>query len=181
MSRSHKSRQDFKVDSMLDQKMNKTRVEKMSPMGKYLTLIFLGFYDKTLSINNETASVEVDILRLEHNKRKDSSASVQFIVGNSDIFLNPLNTITKVPALSISSESLSPKMSAAPVSFILLFKIQINTDSNPRANTNSIENGGQEPALKKQKLNGTTKYFQAELEVFNKNGRCQVKLGQKFQ
>uniref|UniRef100_A0A182S8X4 Uncharacterized protein n=1 Tax=Anopheles maculatus TaxID=74869 RepID=A0A182S8X4_9DIPT len=49
MSRSHKSRQSFKIDSMLAQKMNKLRSEKSNEMtltDGYLTLRFLGFFDE---------------------------------------------------------------------------------------------------------------------------------------
>ncbi|XP_050081388.1 polycomb protein suz12 [Anopheles maculipalpis] len=48
MSRSHKSRQSFKIDSMLAQKMTKLRLEKSNEMmfaDGYLTLRFLGFFD----------------------------------------------------------------------------------------------------------------------------------------
>uniref|UniRef100_A0A182QKH0 Uncharacterized protein n=1 Tax=Anopheles farauti TaxID=69004 RepID=A0A182QKH0_9DIPT len=48
MSRSHKSRQSFKIDAMLAQKLNKLRTEKASGYALadgYLTLVFLGFYD----------------------------------------------------------------------------------------------------------------------------------------
>uniref|UniRef100_A0A182Y9E9 VEFS-Box domain-containing protein n=1 Tax=Anopheles stephensi TaxID=30069 RepID=A0A182Y9E9_ANOST len=49
MSRSHKSRQSFKIDSMLAQKMTKLRSEKSNEMtlsDGYLTLRFLGFFDE---------------------------------------------------------------------------------------------------------------------------------------
>uniref|UniRef100_A0A182MZG6 Uncharacterized protein n=1 Tax=Anopheles dirus TaxID=7168 RepID=A0A182MZG6_9DIPT len=48
MSRSHKSRQSFKIDAMLGRKLNKLRTEKASGYALadgYLTLVFLGFYD----------------------------------------------------------------------------------------------------------------------------------------
>uniref|UniRef100_A0A182LVH0 Uncharacterized protein n=1 Tax=Anopheles culicifacies TaxID=139723 RepID=A0A182LVH0_9DIPT len=49
MSRSHKSRQSFKINSMLAQKMTKLRTEKpneISVPDGYLTLCFLGFFDE---------------------------------------------------------------------------------------------------------------------------------------
>ncbi|XP_053669374.1 polycomb protein suz12 [Anopheles marshallii] len=49
MSRSHKSRKSFKIDSMLAQKMTKLRGEKPNDITMsdgYLTLIFLGFFDE---------------------------------------------------------------------------------------------------------------------------------------
>ncbi|XP_049295420.1 polycomb protein suz12 isoform X1 [Anopheles funestus] len=49
MSRSHKSRQSFKIDSMLAQKMTKLRSEKSNDLTMsdgYLTLFFLGFFDE---------------------------------------------------------------------------------------------------------------------------------------
>uniref|UniRef100_A0A182JRA7 Uncharacterized protein n=1 Tax=Anopheles christyi TaxID=43041 RepID=A0A182JRA7_9DIPT len=49
MSRSHKSRQSFKIDSMLEKKVAKLRSEKtngLSMTDGYLTLVFLGFFDE---------------------------------------------------------------------------------------------------------------------------------------
>nr|XP_040233024.2 polycomb protein suz12-B isoform X1 [Anopheles coluzzii] len=59
MSRSHKSRQSFKIDSMLEKKVAKLRSEKANGLTMadgYLTLVFLGFFDeKNQTIRNGAA------------------------------------------------------------------------------------------------------------------------------
>lgn len=73
MSRSHKSRKDFKVDSMLCRKTSGTS-KAFSLLGDYLQLMFLGFYDK----NNNDKFVKVDtiLLKMSHNKRKETTNTI---------------------------------------------------------------------------------------------------------
>lgn len=46
MSRSHKSRRGFKVDTILDKLIAKKKHEQNLGVRGYMTLTFLGFYDK---------------------------------------------------------------------------------------------------------------------------------------
>lgn len=46
MSRSHKSRRGFKVDTILDKLIAKKKQEQNLGIRGYMTLTFLGFYDK---------------------------------------------------------------------------------------------------------------------------------------
>lgn len=55
MSRSHKSRRGFKIDTILERLMSKNNQEQTLGVRGYMTLTFLGFYDKkskVLSIIN---------------------------------------------------------------------------------------------------------------------------------
>lgn len=46
MSRSHKSRRGFKIDMILEKLMLKNNQEENPGVRGYMTLTFLGFYDK---------------------------------------------------------------------------------------------------------------------------------------
>lgn len=46
MSRSHKSRRGFKIDTILDKLLAKKKQEQNLGVRGYMTLTFLGFYDK---------------------------------------------------------------------------------------------------------------------------------------
>lgn len=46
MSRSHKSRRGFKIDTILERLMSKNNQEQTLGVRGYMTLTFLGFYDK---------------------------------------------------------------------------------------------------------------------------------------
>ena len=46
MSRSHKSRRGFKIDTILEKLMSKNNQEDNPSVRGYMTLTFLGFYDK---------------------------------------------------------------------------------------------------------------------------------------
>lgn len=46
MSRSHKSRRGFKIDTILEKLMSKNNQENNPSVRGYMTLTFLGFYDK---------------------------------------------------------------------------------------------------------------------------------------
>lgn len=46
MSRSHKSRRGFKIDMILEKSMSKNNQGENPGVRGYMTLTFLGFYDK---------------------------------------------------------------------------------------------------------------------------------------
>lgn len=51
MSRSHKSRRGFKIDTILDKLIAKKKQEQNLGIRGYMTLTFLGFYDKRGTIS----------------------------------------------------------------------------------------------------------------------------------
>ncbi|EAT39636.1 AAEL008578-PA [Aedes aegypti] len=189
MSRSHKTRNVFKIDSMLAQKMNKMRNDKangLSLTGEYLTLLFLGFFDQIqddsmsddqkmgdMSENSgKTVQVETVLLKISHNKRKDiSSALMQVAVGKSEVMVNPVEKVAedKVPTISIATESFSSvginQVAGPQLSFLLLFRVHMHCRSDD------------EPSSKRQKLSGTNKLFGTELIIYDKYGRCLLKEG----
>lgn len=52
MSRSHKSRRDFRIDTILDRIMAKNSLIKNPSVRGFMTLTFLGFYDKKSKFKN---------------------------------------------------------------------------------------------------------------------------------
>lgn len=78
MSRSNKSRNGFKVDSLLEKITLKKSTElQPNSLGGYMTLTFLGFYDKTLEDSRDyQVKVETLLLKICHKKRKESSSAI---------------------------------------------------------------------------------------------------------
>jgi polycomb protein SUZ12 len=130
MSRSHKKRKIFQVDSMLGSKMHTEENSAYNWINGHLTMIFLCFYHKNLfqPIDSKYSLVKVEttLLKKSHKKRKDStSALMKATVGHSDVPLNPKdNDADKVPAISVPKESFKPLGGPLQLSFILLFRIQ---------------------------------------------------------
>lgn len=206
MSRSHKTRNTFKIDNMLGQKMNKLRSDKangISLTGEYLTVLFLGFFDKQpggqsgddpMDGSNKveagsakTVQVETVLLKVSHNKRKDiASALMQVAVGKSEVMVNPVEKVEedKVPTISIATDSFSSvginQVAGPQLSFLLLFRVHMHTSGGGNGYCPiSCENGGsdEEPPSKRQKISGSTKLFGTELIIYDKYGRCLLKEG----
>lgn len=78
MSRSNKSRIGFKVDSLLDTiQLKKSTELQPNSLGGYMTLTFLGFYDKSLDEPRDyQVKVETLLLKICHKKRKESSSAI---------------------------------------------------------------------------------------------------------
>lgn len=80
MSRSNKTRVGFKVDSLLEKITLKKSTElQPNSLGGYMTLTFLGFYDKSLEdpcARDFQVKVETLLLKICHKKRKESSSAI---------------------------------------------------------------------------------------------------------
>lgn len=78
MSRSNKSRIGFKVNDLLEKVTLKRSNElQLNNLGGYMTLTFLGFYDKSLDDSREyQVKVETLLLKICHKKRKESSSAI---------------------------------------------------------------------------------------------------------
>lgn len=78
MSRKCNLRQNFKVDTLLDIITNRNILddEKNGAPNNFMTLMFLGFYDKCM-IDEQFVNVEIVISKISQMKRKDSFKSQQ--------------------------------------------------------------------------------------------------------
>lgn len=185
MSRSHKTRRGFKVDSLLE-KITTSRQRDFSStvMPGYMNLTFLGFYDKTLDYNAQIAQVETFVVKLSHKKRKDSSAPLmQVSCGTAEVLINPSEQDLPpvAPTVSIPTESFNLSNGPLAKSFILLLRVQFL--QNP-ANDIVINNDDDdEPILKKRKSSGNllfdeeSKLYGSELIIYDKHNRCLLSNG----
>lgn len=66
------SRKDFRVDSLLNIVTNRNRIEaeKNACPNNYLTVMFLGIYDKSMP-SEQAAEVSIILSKISHMKRKD--------------------------------------------------------------------------------------------------------------
>ncbi|CAG9793984.1 unnamed protein product [Diatraea saccharalis] len=199
MSRSNKSRIGFKVDSLLDKITLKKSTElQPNSLGGYMTLTFLGFYDKSLDDPRDyQVKVETLLLKICHKKRKESSSAiVEVSVGSCSV---PLNPSTSEPpamasAVSISSDTFSPSQGPNVKSYMLMLRVTVTRTSgcsttNGASSSNEITNGdSDEPVTKRLKssdhLNSTssdnkwTKLYGSELIVYDKHNRCLLTNGE---
>ncbi|KAI4493143.1 hypothetical protein M0802_009560 [Mischocyttarus mexicanus] len=76
MSRSHKSRRGFKIDTILEKLTSKNMEEQILGVRGYMTLTFLGFYDKKIEASQDPVKVETLLLKICHKKRKDVSSPI---------------------------------------------------------------------------------------------------------
>lgn len=174
MSRNHKSRRGFKVDSLLDRKTKRTDISAAIP-AKYMNLTFLGFFDKTLESHPKTCQVETSILKVSHKKRKDSSSPVfKVSFGSNDVPINPSDSTPppQVPTACIPTDSFSLSNGSLVKSYILLLKVQYMSGPN-----SDIQED--EPAVKRRKSTNSiirtfeeTKLYCSELTVYDKHNRC---------
>lgn len=77
MSRSNKGRNGFKIDSLLEKTLKRSTELQPNSLGGFMTLTFLGFYDKTLEEPGDyLVKVETLLLKICHKKRKESSSAI---------------------------------------------------------------------------------------------------------
>ncbi|XP_011861500.1 PREDICTED: polycomb protein suz12-B [Vollenhovia emeryi] len=179
MSRSHKSRREFKVDTILDKLIAKKKHEQNLGVRGYMTLTFLGFYDKRVEVSQEPVKVETLLLKICHKKRKDvSSPIMQVSVGTSEVPINPSESQPppKAPTISIPNESFSLNNGHIAKTYMLLLRVYCMSNNGCLITNCDLE----EPAQKRRKssmgtikVNGEeVKQYGSELTVYDKHNRC---------
>lgn len=173
MSRTHKSRSTFKIDSLLGEKL-KTKTVSSNCFGNNMTIMFQGYFDRctsTASPNaNNTAQVnnlnnnnnnhqpmktnakirvEVLLLKIAQKKRKDSSSTSVKQIGVVEIPQNPPEhsweaNDAKFPTISLNTALLDPSDSACTQ--IVCFRTQSTTKDEQN--------------------------YSSELMMFDKMGKC---------
>ncbi|XP_012527671.1 polycomb protein suz12-B isoform X3 [Monomorium pharaonis] len=185
MSRSHKSRRGFKVDTILDKLIAKKKHEQNLGVRGYMTLTFLGFYDKrgcdniVAQVSQDPVKVETLLLKICHKKRKDvSSPIMQVSVGTSEVPINPSESQPppKAPTISIPNESFSLNNGHIAKTYMLLLRVYCMSNNGCLITNCDLE----EPAQKRRKsttgtlkINGEeVKQYGSELTVYDKHNRC---------
>ncbi|KZC09482.1 PREDICTED: polycomb protein suz12-B [Dufourea novaeangliae] len=179
MSRSHKARRGFKIDTMLEKLMSKKNQEDNPGVRGYMTLTFLGFYDKKADVPQDPVKVETLLLKICHKKRKDvSSPIMQVSVGTSEVPINPCENQPppKAPTISIPNESFSLNNGHVAKTYMLLLRVYCTSSTGclmhscdldepaqkrRKSSTGSIKTGGEE-----------VKLYGSELIVYDKHNRC---------
>ncbi|KAL6265177.1 hypothetical protein P5V15_005262 [Pogonomyrmex californicus] len=179
MSRSHKSRRGFKVDTILDKLIAKKKHEQNLGVRGFMTLTFLGFYDKRVEASQDPVKVETLLLKICHKKRKDvSSPIMQVSVGTSEVPINPSESQPppKAPTISIPNESFSLNNGHTAKTYMLLLRVYCMSNNGCLITNCDLE----EPAQKRRKsstgsikVNGEeVKQYGSELTVYDKHNRC---------
>ncbi|KAG7295922.1 hypothetical protein JYU34_021012 [Plutella xylostella] len=206
MSRSNKSRIGFKVDTLLEkQTLRKSTDVQPNSLGGFMTLTFLGFYDKSLEDPRDyQVKVETLLLKICHKKRKESSSAIiEVSVGSCSVPLNPSSAEppAMASAVSISSDTFSPSQGPNVKSYMLMLRVTVTmasaTNGHASSSSSELTNGdAEEPATKRLKSsseqhlnsngsshNGTgevkwCKLYGSELIVYDKHNRCLLTNGE---
>lgn len=191
MSRNHKTRTNFKVDTILGKLLSKNVESYSEDFTGFMTLIFTGFFDRSEILqnsNSDQVSVETILLKICHKKRKDVSSPVmQTSVGRSEVPRNPdpLNPPSEVTAISVPSDSFNLTNGHLVKSYVLLLRVSINANKpyiNGICNGDLSDSGSEEPPKKTRKngkiLTEEIKVYGAELIVYDKHNRCLLTNGE---
>jgi len=172
-------RKDFKVNSLLETRKDDAGVHCQEGVkAAYMTITFLGFYDKKRNEKlTPKVKLELCLQNLTQKKRKESSSPVAMIaLGSTDVPVNPSesNPPNKAPALSIPSKHLDlSKLSGTRVkSSTLVFRMRTG-NSEPEENV--------EPAAKRRKMGRSVDALRsavAELTVTDRHSRLQLTEGE---
>ncbi|XP_046433852.1 polycomb protein suz12-B isoform X1 [Neodiprion pinetum] len=184
MSRSHKSRRAFRIDTILDGLTLKNNQGQNPGVRGYMTLTFLGFYDKKVETTQEPVKVETLLLKICHKKRKDVSlpimqnGSAHVSVGTSEVPINPSEDQPppKAPTISIPNESFSLSNGHIVKTYMLLLRVYCMSNNSCLISNCDLD----EPAQKRRKsINGSIKnggeeikLYGSELIVYDKHNRC---------
>ncbi|ERL90724.1 hypothetical protein D910_08071, partial [Dendroctonus ponderosae] len=173
MSRTNKSRVNFRLDSLLQKVTDRKENAFIQP--GYINLTFLGFNNASMQGDCDYAQVETILLKISHKKRKDSSAtSMQITLGTAEVPINPLDGHMPLtaPTISIPTESFSSGNGPLVKSFMLVFKVKVVVDGEPTDT--------EEPNAKRRKSTNepsNMKIYSAELTVYDKHNRCYLSDG----
>ncbi|KAK6630889.1 hypothetical protein RUM44_003059 [Polyplax serrata] len=179
MSRDHKGRKTFKVNNILSRLRDRCQGNDLDSEKKFLTLTFLGFYDKTCTAYDEIVNVETSVTKISHKKRKDSSSPlVKLYVGTSEVPVNPSedHPPSKAPTISIPSDSFNSSNGNLIKSYVLYLKVA-RSERNHYISAND-ELDTLEPSSKRARLaKEEVKYYGSELTVYDKHNRCLLMTG----
>jgi len=191
MSRAHEGRKSFKIDSLLDRRLKEDRDLSVTNLGGYMTMTFLGYYDKTATLRDEKVRLELLLVKLSHKKRKESaSPMVQISLGTSEVPVNPSedNPPSKAPALSIPSKSFS-LANFGGVGRVKTYSLLVrlypgvgegkDIENTEPVSKRSRKSGGRMEDLDEEDIQESNgRVVTAELVVYDKHSRCLLTEGE---
>jgi len=186
MSRTNEGRKMFKIDSLLDRRLKEDSDLSVTNLGGYMTMTFLGYYDKAVDTSLDRVRLELLLVKMSHKKRKESASPVVLSLGTSEVPANPSeeNPPSKAPALSIPSKSFSLS-GFAGVGRVKTYSLLIRVHPGGEEDTSQDEN--MEPAAKRRKGRWEEgagggeeggRMVTAELVVYDKHSRCLLTEGE---
>lgn len=163
-TRTNKSRQGFKIDSLLE-KITRQR-DFPSTLPGYMNLTFLGFYDKNIDSTILAVQVETVLVEISHKKRKDSSSPLmEFSFGTVEVVVNPPDDQLPplAPTISVRTDAFALSNGPLAKSYVLLLRVR----------NLPIKQDEDEPTTKRRKSNvEESKLYVSELVVYDKHNRC---------
>jgi polycomb protein SUZ12 len=185
MSRSNEARKTFKIDSLLERRVKEDSDLSVTNLGGYMTMTFLGYYDKDANPREEKVRLELLLVKLSHKKRKESASPVvQVNLGTSEVPINPseVNPPSKAPALSIPSKSFSlagfggvGRVKTYSL-LIRLFPGETSDSENTEPVTKRVRR--EEEELRTEEVGDVGRVVTAELVVYDKHSRCLLTEGE---
>ncbi|XP_029845794.2 polycomb protein suz12 isoform X2 [Ixodes scapularis] len=150
MSRTHKNRKNFKVDSLL-QRVQAQHDSSSCRSPTQMTLTFTGFYD--CSSRRGAVTAEAVVLKICNKKKREvDSSSMQLSVGCCEVPHNPEAVYRgschgkRQTVITVPSNSFCPNGTGLVRSYVLLLRITEGTQVN--------DSDSGEPLAKKQRRNG---------------------------
>ncbi|KAJ6647472.1 Polycomb protein Su(z)12 [Pseudolycoriella hygida] len=181
IKRTNKIRISFKVDSLLSKKMDEIKNgSNDKTLGEYMTLMFIGLFDKTLP--DEEVEVETLVSKISHKKRKDSFKTLQERFGRSVVKINPdaASSDEKIPAVCVPTDNFK----TPDESLHLSYKLQLNVKILDKFT--AVADDSSEPLAKRYKSQNIV--YESELLVFDKqkrrllsDGEYEISLQEKLQ
>ncbi|KAH6942430.1 hypothetical protein HPB50_005493 [Hyalomma asiaticum] len=155
MSRNHKNRKNFKVDSLL-QRVQAQQDPSSCRAPSQMTLTFTGFFDR--STKRDMVTAEAVILKICNKKKKELELPLsQLSVGSCEVPHNPdggahANTTsgTRTTVITVPGNSFCPNGTGLVRSYVLLLRVTAGGQVNESDNGVSAP----EPPSKKARRNG---------------------------
>ncbi|KAG8231689.1 hypothetical protein J437_LFUL007464, partial [Ladona fulva] len=192
MSRTNLGRQTFRVDSLLDRALAKQREASRPdrPLSSYMTLTFIGFYDKKVESSQDTVLVETFLVKICHKKRKDvSSPIMQVCVGTSEVTINPSEDVDpskgpmpQAPTVSIPTESFSLSNGHLVKSYMLLLRVHSASIKNSfisdatNSSHNDQDSAGEPPPKRRRSSSIPVSQQGMQRSTENDNGNGESRL-----
>ncbi|XP_037933396.1 polycomb protein Su(z)12 isoform X2 [Teleopsis dalmanni] len=161
MSRNHKNRQTFKVNSILE-----TKARKTEPSNNFLNIVMKGIFDERSGIeqlfdDGEEICVECNLCKITRSKRKDSTSDFQEILSQATMVVcNPHNNIGKYSTICIPGNLMQPLSDHA------LYKLSFRING---LSSVDIENKNSEQEEISSKRRKVLKTLGAEIIIIEKN------------
>ncbi|XP_075159622.1 polycomb protein Su(z)12 [Haematobia irritans] len=166
MSRNHKKRNSFKINSMLDSLTQKSQ----TLTNNFLNIIYFGLFEKNASVEHswqpgDVITVEATLYKITKSKRKDSTSDFQEVLTyTSTVVYNPHENMDQMTAISICGQSIQ-SLGDQHTIYKLLFRIKVT----PPGNENVGDTNNETPT-KRSKM--ATKLYGCEVIVYEKNIGC---------